>query len=218
MRVLILGAGGHGQVVADALICAHQRGDPSRPIGYLDDDMHLCNQSRLGLPVLGSLDQIGYISHDAIIVAVGDNRTRYRICERMQEKGEHFAIVIHPRSVVASDVQIGHGSVVCPGAIVNTGSVIGANVIVNTGCTIDHHNQIDDYAHVAPGAHLGGDVVIGTGTLIGIGTVVIPQRRVQEWSVVGAGAVVTEDIRPYTTAVGVPAREIGNESCERSTH
>jgi acetyltransferase-like isoleucine patch superfamily enzyme len=92
--------------------------------------------------------------------------------------------------------------------VVNTGTVIEDNVILNTGCTVDHHNYIGSHAHLAPGAHLGGDVRIGEGALVGIGTTVIPGRRIGDWAVVGAGSVVTRDIPPYTTAVGIPARVI----------
>jgi len=147
MKVLILGAGGHAQVVVDVLQCAHRNGDDAVPIGYLDDAPHLQGQTRLGLPVLGLLDQIDTVSHDAVILAIGDNGTRRRLYEQLQQQGERFA-----------------------------------------------------------GVHLGGNVVIGTGTLVGTGAVVMPQRQVGEWSVVGAGAVVTKDIPTRTTAFGFPAR------------
>jgi len=206
MKVLILGAGGHAQVVVDVLQCAHRNGDDAVPIGYLDDAPHLQGQTRLGLPVLGLLDQIDTVSHDAVILAIGDNGTRRRLYEQLQQQGERFATAIHPRSVIASDVKIGPGSMVCAGVIINPGSMIGANAILNTGCTVDHHSRIGDHVHIAPGVHLGGNVVIGTGTLVGIGAVVMPQRQVGEWSVVGAGAVVTKDIPTRTTAFGFPAR------------
>jgi len=62
---------------------------------------------------------------------------------------------------------------------------------------------------IAPGAHLGGEVTIGEGVLIGIGATVMPQRRVGDWAVVGAGACVVEDVPDGVTVVGVPARPLG---------
>lgn len=216
MKVLILGAGGHAQVVADVLLCAHRAGDDAVPIGYLDDAPHLEGRTRLGLPIWGSLAQIDQIPHDAVIVAIGNNHTRCKVYERLCRRGEHLVTAIHPRSVIAPDVQIGPGGLVCAGAIINPGSIVGANVIVNTGCTIDHHNRVADHVHIAPGAHLGGDVSIGTGTLIGIGALVMPQRQVGAWSIIGAGALVTKDMPANTTAFGVPARPVGRKRPERS--
>jgi acetyltransferase EpsM len=204
--VLILGAGGHGRVVGDILLCAQQAGSSAVPIGYLDDDRDLYGSTRQGLPVLGSLAEIDRIAHHAIILAIGDNRTRKQLYEQLCQRGEHFVAAIHPRAVVASDVQVGVGTVICAHVTVNPGSVIGSNAILNTGCTVDHDNRIGDHVHIAPGAHLGGDIAVGTGALIGIGAVVMPQRHVQEWSIVGAGALVTKHIPAHTTWIGVPAR------------
>lgn len=206
MKVLVLGAGGHAQVVVDALQCAHRAGGTAIPIGYVDDALHLQGQIKLWLPVLGTLSQIDTISHDAIIVAIGGNLTRQRLYEELKQRGERFAVAVHPSSTIASDVQIGSGSVICAGVVINPGSHIGENVILNTGCTIDHHNFIGDHVHIAPGVHLGGDVMIGVGTLIGIGAIVMPQRQVGKWSIVGAGAMVANDVPARTTAIGIPAK------------
>lgn len=208
MNVLILGAGGHGQVVADVLACMRQAGEDVSPLGYLDDAPELCGQFRSGLPVLGPIHAVEHTAHDALIIGIGCNQTRRRLYVSLVGCGERFIRAIHPRAVVARDAEIGPGSVLCANAVVNPGAVIGANVILNTGCTVDHHDHIQDHAHIAPGVHLGGNVVVGQGVLIGIGAVVMPQKSVGDWSVVGAGAVVTRDVLAHITVVGVPARPI----------
>jgi len=144
----------------------------------------------------------------AVIVAIGDNATRRRLFKMLDSAGERFAIAQHPGAIVAPDVQIGPGSMISAGAVINPATVVGANVIINTGCTVDHHNHVGDHAHIAPGAHLGGDVSIGEGTLIGIGAIVMPQRKVGQWSVVSAGALVHADIGDRVVAAGLPARAI----------
>jgi len=207
-RVLILGAGGHAQVVADILLRAYEAGVSCRPIGFLDDSSALAGTVIMGLPVLGTLTQLDEFEHDAVIVAIGDNRTRAHIFELAQMRGERVVNAVHPAAVLAPDVRLGEGVMICAGVVVNTGTVIGDNVILNTGCTVDHHNHIGNHAHIAPGVHLGGDVTIGEGTLVGIGATVIPQRTVGEWSVIGAGSVVTKDIPACAMAAGVPARVI----------
>ena len=207
-RVLIVGAGGHGQVVADILLRMQEGGHPIEPVGFLDDDPQLWGKRFLGIPVLGGMADLPAIPHDAIIIGIGDNETRRRVFLQWKAVGERFIVARHPDAVVAPDVIIGAGAMICAGVVVNTGAWIGENVILNTGCTVDHHNRIRDHVHIAPGVHLAGNVEVGEGTLVGIGAVMIPQRKVGAWSVIGAGAVVTEDIPARTVAVGVPARPL----------
>lgn len=206
VRVLIIGAGGHGQVVADILLTASEHGSDVQPGGYLDEDEGLWNRLLLDLPVLGSVDDCERFDHDAVIVAVGDNPTRRRLFDCLSMRGERFATARHPRAVLSASCVIRHGSVIGAGVVVNTGACVGANVILNTGCTVEHHNQIGDHAHIAPGARLGGHVTVGQGALIGIGATVLPGCRVGAWSIVGAGAVVIEDLPAGVVAVGNPAR------------
>jgi len=155
--------------------------------------------------VLGSSEKIADIQHDGVIVAIGDNQLRSRIYSELVDNGEFFVNAIHPEAIVADQVSIGCGVVVCAGVIINPGAIIHNNVILNTGCSVDHHNIIHDHVHLAPGSVLGGDVIIKEGTLIGIGSTVLPQKIIGAWSSIGAGAVVTDNIPEHVTAVGIPA-------------
>lgn len=209
MRVLIVGAGGHGQVVADILLARCEAGDRSlTPVGFVDDDPALTGQTLLSLPVLGPISACAAIPHEALVLGIGANATRARLAEQLQASGEQLLSAVHPSAILGTQVRIGPGSVICAGVVINTGAVIGRNVILNTGCTIDHHNRIGDHAHIAPGANLGGDVTVGPGTLVGIGATVLPQQQIGAWSVIGGGAVVTHPLPDAVTAVGVPARII----------
>jgi acetyltransferase EpsM len=214
MRVLILGAGGHAQVIADILLRMQETDAEITPIGYLDDNPALAGQRLLDLPVLGDVAHLSAVPHDAVVVAIGDNVTRQRLFETLQSQGERFVIARHPSAVIAPDVRIGSGSMICAAVVINPGSVVGANAILNTGCTVDHHNCIGNHVHIAPGVHLGGDVSIGEGTLVGIAATVMPQRRVGDWSVVSAGALVHSDLADRIVAAGMPARVVRNLATE----
>ena len=199
MRVLVIGAGGHGQVVAEILRASSRVSRNLEFIGFLDDDRGADRH------VLGPLSAIGDVAHDAVVVAVGDNQTRARLMTRLGAEGERFVTVRHATAIVASGVETGDGSMLCIGAIACTATAIGRGVILNTACSVDHHCRVGDYVHIAPGARIGGEVTIGDRTLIGIGAIVLPRVSIGHDAVVGAGAVVTRDVAPYTTVVGTPA-------------
>jgi sugar O-acyltransferase (sialic acid O-acetyltransferase NeuD family) len=207
-RVLIVGAGGHGLVVADILLAmASAQGGPP-PVGFVDHDPALRGPGPAGLSVLGTMEDLDKIAHDAVVVALGDNRTRMKVFNALALAGERFAVAVHPAARLGFGVVLGPGCMVCAGAIVNPEAEVAADCILNTGCTVDHHNRIGPHAHVAPGAHLGGGVRVGQGALVGIGAAVAPGVEIGAWAVVGAGAAVIRDVPENTVVAGVPARDI----------
>ena len=206
--ILIIGAGGHGQVVADIFRARRGAGLIPTPVAFLDDNRNSHGTAPGGWHVLGSTNLLSSLPHAGVVVAIGDNRTRAKVYAGLAAAGEALAVAEHPRSIVAEDVAIGDGCTVCAGAVINTGSVIGENTIVNTAATVDHHASIGPHVHLAPGVHLGGDVRIGEGALIGIGAVILPRVTIGAWSVVGAGAVVTADVPAGATVAGVPAKPL----------
>ena len=208
MRVVIVGAGGHGQVVADVLLSARRAGSDWEPTGFVDDNPALLGRSFLALPVIGLVETLGTIPHDGVVVAIGDNHLRRSIFDLLQQRGEHFIIARHPSAVIASDVELGPGTMICAAVVVNTGTTIGSNVILNTACSIDHHNRIGDHVHVGPGTRAGGAVTVERSALIGIGATIMPGRTIGANSVVGAGALVHQDVGDATVVVGVPARPV----------
>lgn len=197
-RLIIIGAGGHGRVVADI---ARQTG--YNDIVFLDNDSELKNCA--GYPVLGPDAMTAGLEGD-IFIAVGDPGIRRRLMER--ECGRLFPILIHPQAIIASGVVIGDGSVVMAGAVINPGTRIGRGCIVNTSSSIDHDCVIGEFCHLAVGAHLAGTVHVGDSTWIGIGAVVSNNVNICSDVIVGAGAVVIKDIEERGTYIGIPTRKM----------
>lgn len=214
-RILIVGAGGHGQVVADILheqFVAREGSESVVPeLAFLDADPSLLGTRIVGIPVVGTPDDLPGTEHAGIVIALGDNRGRADLAREILGADTKQVSAVHPSAIVARSVRLGAGVMICAGAVVNPETDIGDGVIVNTGSSIDHHCSIAAFAHIAPGAHLGGTVTIGTGALVGLGASVLPNAVVGEWAVVGAGAVVVNDVAPGSTVLGCPAGPVGGD-------
>jgi sugar O-acyltransferase (sialic acid O-acetyltransferase NeuD family) len=203
----LIGAGGHARVVWDTLELIRDRED-WRVVAVLDDDPALWGKSFAALTIDGPVQKIEHLHADAALIAIGSNRARRDVYARLKTLGVPLVSAIHPRVVIARDVQLGAGVVAFANVVVNTGSRIGDNVILNTACSVDHDCVIGAHAHIAPGVRLAGTVTIGDGTLLGIGAIALPNLTIGEWVTVGAGSVVTQDIPARVTVVGTPARII----------
>ena len=208
MKIIVMGASGHGQVVADVLFQMWTKGREMEIVGFLDDDVALTGTKVMGLNVLGRLADLPVMPHDCVILGIGDNAVRARLFAELSCAGKRFATAIHPSAVLAPDVVVSTGAVLCAGVVINTGGRVRENAILNTCASLDHHSVLEPHSHVAPGAHLAGNVTVGEGALVGIGSCVVPGVQIGAWSVVGAGAAVTRDVPERATVGGVPAKQL----------
>ena len=202
-RLVIIGASGHGKVVADTAIKMGTYND----IVFLDDNtsIHSC----MCIPIVGRSDDIPfYIKDSDFFVAIGNAETRQRIFEKLKKSGAAIATLIHPDAVIGTNVKIGKGTVVMAGAVINSETEIGEGCIINTSSSVDHVCLICDYVHISVGAHVAGTVVIGSRTWLGIGAVISNNLSIVSDCVIGAGAVVVKSITESGTYIGIPASQM----------
>lgn len=165
-RLLIVGAGGHGRSVAEAVLAAGAH----VLVGFVDDAAP-ANSVVWDVPVLGSTaDLAAYRQRaDVAIVAIGNNMAREGLCQRLVAAGFELVTVMHPRAIVSPRAVIGPGSAVMAGAIVGTEARLGQGVIVNSGAVVDHHAQVHDYGHLGVNACMAGGTVLGRGAWLQAG-------------------------------------------------
>lgn len=202
-KLLIIGASGHGKVVADIAIKMNRWNE----IYFLDDNKNI--KSSMGIKVIGkSEDVYNYINEFDIFIAIGNNLIREKIYKTFKQLDVSIPTLIHPNAIIGSDVEIGAGTVIMAGAVINCCTKIGKGCIINTGATVDHDNVIGDYVHISPGANLAGSVGIGRGSWIGTGSVISNNVRICGDCMIGAGAVAVKDIMESGTYVGIPVEKI----------
>lgn len=194
-KLTIIGASGHGKVIADIAIR-----NGYREIEFIDEDG--VKKECAGFPVVGNSINIGNINND-IIVAIGNAKDR----ERIQDKFD-VTTLIHPQASISRRVKLGEGSVVMAGAVVNSDTSIGKGCIINTGSSVDHDCLIGNYVHVSVGAHVAGNCEINDRVWIGAGAIISNNIRICEDCFIGAGAIVVQDILEKGTYVGCPAKKI----------
>ncbi|NLN82076.1 MAG: acetyltransferase [Clostridiales bacterium] len=202
-KLVIIGAGGHGKVVADNAL----KNKKYESLLFLDDSED--SKGFNNIAVAGKVDDFfQYINDSEFIVAIGNNTIRAKITSALEARQAKIATLIHPDAVIGSGVRIGCGTVVMAGAVINTGSIIGKSSIINTCSSIDHDCIVGNYCHISVGAHLAGSVVIGKSVFVGAGATVIDNIKICSKAIVGAGAVVTNDLDEAGTYVGVPVKRI----------
>ena len=201
-RLAIVGASGHGKVVADtAELCGWEQ------IAFFDDAFPRSDING-AWPILGSFQDLlqQLPSFDAVFVAIGNNRVRLAKLSALLEKGADIATLIHPAACVSRYASIGLGSVILAGAVVNAYAEINLGCILNTHCSVDHDCVLDRAVHISPGGHLAGAVAVGEASWVGIGACVRQLVVIGRDVIVGAGAAVVCDVPDNATFCGVPAQ------------
>ncbi len=202
-RRIIVGAGGFGREVRDLI---DARTD-LEVVGFLDD-RRPDDGSSLGGTYLGPIDGDSHLDVPCL-VAIGYPRPRQLAAEKLSSVGRGLApSFIHEATTIGTDVRFGEGCIVTAGVVATTAIRCGRLVTLHPGCLLGHDVTIEDLVAVMPGAAISGNVHLGTGAFVGTNATIVQGLTVGAWATIGAGAVVTRDVVPGTTVVGVPARAV----------
>lgn len=208
-RLAILGASGHGKVVAELALSSGWHS-----IEFFDDAFPAKSKTDDFL-IRGGFDELikQKDRYDGFHVAIGCNKTRLKILKQILALGLACPNIIATSSSVSKTASLGVGISVMENVVVNAKANLGDGVILNTSCSVDHDCEIYAGAHISPGARLAGDVSVGHCAWIGIGSSVINGKVIGDNSIIGAGSVVIENIPSDVTAVGVPSKIIRGHPC-----
>jgi UDP-2-acetamido-3-amino-2,3-dideoxy-glucuronate N-acetyltransferase len=148
----------------------------------------------------------------------------------------HPSAIVDDGAQIGDGTRIWHFAHVCAGAKIGIGVSLGQNTFVGNKVNIGNHckiqNNVSIYDNVIldEGVFCGPsmvftnvynpralidrknqyrDTLVKRGATLGANCTIVCGVTVGEYSFIGAGAVVTADVKPYALMVGVPARQIG---------
>lgn len=209
-RIAILGTGGFARELSTLVQDINKVAPTYELIGFVDGSLPkgtLVN----GYPVIGNDDEVNQTSEElGIVLAFGDPKLKKKVKEKYTNPLIFYPTLIHPSVIIGdrSFVDIGQGCIICAACIITTNVVIKDYVTFNLQCTIGHDTIINSYSAFMPACNISGEVEISEGVYCGTGAKILNQTAIGEYTIVGAGAVVSKSLPAKCTAVGIPAKPI----------
>ena len=124
--------------------------------------------------------------------------------------------------VILPNAIIGHNCNICSHCLIENDVVIGDNVTIKSGVQVWDGSIIGDNVFIGPNVTFTNDksprskqyptrfpkTVIKNNASLGANATILPGITIGEFAMIGAGAVVTKNVKPHAIVVGNPAREI----------
>jgi UDP-perosamine 4-acetyltransferase len=209
--VYLLGGGGHGRVVLDALLS-----NGVKVAGIVDPGFEVGHKV-FDIPVMGGDGWLDGIAPGEAVLANGlganpTTRIRTEIFTQRKRLGFTFLTLLHPVAILGRDSSLAEGCQIMAGAVIQCCVRIDVNAVINTRASVDHDCHIGAHAFISPGATICGEVRVHDEVFIGASAVLLPGVEIGRGAIVGAGAVVTRSVAEGLVVAGNPAVKIGNNS------
>ncbi|WP_024769170.1 NeuD/PglB/VioB family sugar acetyltransferase [Aquimarina macrocephali] len=205
---IIIGAGTYGQVYA-----SYFKEAGINIIGYIDDNIDLIGKEINGVPILGKYEDLFDLKFknkiQDIYCPIGVNSIRTKYLSTLKNEGYGIPNFLHHSVSIGPNVNIGEAVYVLVGSIVMPYVTIGDFTMISMGGNVAHHVDLREGVFISAGVNVGASIDVGRNAFFGIGsTVMTGVKKIGEYAMIGAGAVVIKDVPDYTTVVGNPAKTI----------
>lgn len=202
--IIIIGCGGHAKSIVDII----EQNEEYKIVGFVDCNMD-DNKMYRGYKIIGTDSQLKELYDKGIRYAaigigyLGTGELRDKVYSELKSNGFYIPSFVDHSAVLATDAQIGEGTIVGKMAIVNSAAIVGKMSIINSGAIIEHDCEIGDYTHIAIGARLCGDVKVGHHSFVGAGTTVIQGTKIGNECIIGANSTVLRDVPNLKKVYGI---------------
>jgi sugar O-acyltransferase (sialic acid O-acetyltransferase NeuD family) len=214
-RLVIVGASSLGHEVYSWALDVNRIEQQWHSFAFLDDDANALDSHQIyksKVPLVGSIQRYIPNPDDVLVMAISDPRLKIDIANDLTRRGAAFTSLVHPSVILAENVQLGTGCVLCPHVVVSCDARIEEFVSINLASTIGHDVHVRTGSTISSHVDLMGFVNLGVGVFVGSHAAVLPNITVGDFAVLGAGSVVLRNVRTSTTVMGVPAKQIAGFS------
>lgn len=209
-KLVIIGAGGFGREIAWLVDRINKVKPTWNLLGFIDDNPKMENEILNGVKVIGSSLWLNNQAEEIYAVcSIGSARIREEVIKKTKAlKNIKFANLIDPSVIMSDFIKMGEGNIICAGSILTTNITLENHVIINLDCTIGHDAVIKSYTTLYPSVNVSGSTVLEKCVEMGTGSQIIQGKKIEEYTIVGAGAVVVKNLPSMCTAVGIPAKPL----------
>ena len=141
---------------------------------------------------------------------------------KLRKVGKNLVVFSHVTIDTPKAIEMGKNVAINYGCIIDASDggeiIIGDNVSMGPYCVLRAANHVftNPNIPIREQGHEPGKIILEDDVWLGANVIVLPNVKIGRGSVIGAGAVVTKEIEPYSIAVGVPAKKIRRRGNEKS--